>query len=206
MEELLPGVWHWSAPHPRIGFRVHSHWLSDAGAVFDPIEPPEGMPELEPAPTRIVLGCRHHLRDAEGFAAGLGGVPILAPEAGMHEFAGDGAIGAYAVGEEVAPGVTAQPMGTIAPDDNVLHIRTRGEGLLLFADALLVWNGELSFQPDFLMDDPERVKQDTVKRIEELLTLDFDHLLLAHGEPIIGRGRTALSDFAENPRSADFGV
>src|SRR5829696_10067534 len=82
MEELLPGVWHWSAPHPRIGFRVHSHWLSDAGAVFDPIEPPEGMPELEPAPTRIVLGCRHHLRDAEGFAAGLGGVPILAPRRG----------------------------------------------------------------------------------------------------------------------------
>ncbi len=206
MEELLPGVWHWSAPHPRIGFQVHSHWLADAGVVFDPILPPDGMPELDPPPARIVLSCRHHLRDSETFASVLGGAPILAPEAGMHEFEGDDAVRPYAIGEEVAPGVTAQPMGTIAPDDTVLHIRARGEGLLLFADALLVWDGELSFQPDFLMDDPERVKADTLERIQELLALDFDHVLLAHGEPIIGRGRTALSEFVENPRSADFGV
>jgi glyoxylase-like metal-dependent hydrolase (beta-lactamase superfamily II) len=206
VEELLAGVWHWSAPHPRIKFQVHSHWISDARVVFDPIEPVDGLPELDPAPSRIVLSCRLHSRDSERFAEAFGDVPILVPEAGIHEFEGEEGIGSYAPGDEIAPGVTAEPMGAIAPDDTVLHIRARGEGLLLFADALLVWDGELSFQPDFLMDDPEQVKEATLERIDELLMLDFDHLLLAHGEPIIGRGRTALAEFAENPRSADFGV
>ena len=93
-------------------------------------------------------------------------------------------------------------MNEIVPDDTAFHIRAGGEGLLLFGDALLVWEGELSFQPDFLMDEPEQVKKATLERIDELLKLDFDHLLLAHGDPIIGRGRTALEEFAENPRSA----
>lgn len=206
MDELLPGVWHWSGVHPRIGQEVHSHWLEDAQAVFDPIRPAGGLPAFDPVPTRVVLSNRHHLRDAERFADELGGLPILAPEAGMHEFGeSHPAVGAYAVGDEMVPGVTAQPMAAIAPDDNVLHIRARGEGLLLFADAVIVWDGELGFVPDFLMDDADAVKADTLERIDDLLALDFDHLLFAHGEPVIGGGRAALEEFRESPRSADFG-
>jgi glyoxylase-like metal-dependent hydrolase (beta-lactamase superfamily II) len=206
LNEIVPGVWHWSAPHPRIQFQVHSHWISNAGVVFDPIEPRGGLPELHPVPECIVLSCRLHSRNRKEFAAAFGGIPTLVPEAGMHEFEGEEEVGAYAPGDEVGPGVTAQPMGAISPDDTAFHIRARGEGLLLFGDALLVWEGELSFQPDFLMDDPEQVKADTLERLGELLKLDFDHLLLAHGDPTIGRGRTALEEFAENPRSAEFGV
>ncbi|MDQ3720583.1 MAG: hypothetical protein M3350_07370 [Actinomycetota bacterium] len=124
----------------------------------------------------------------------------------MGEFGdGDPEVGAYAVGDEVAAGVIAHPMGAIAPDDTVLHIRAGGEGLLAFADAVIVWDGELAFVPDFLMDEPERVKRETLERIEDLLKLDFDHLLFAHGEPVLGRGRAALEAFAANPQSADFG-
>jgi glyoxylase-like metal-dependent hydrolase (beta-lactamase superfamily II) len=205
VEELLPGVFHWSAPHPRIKFQVHSHWIPAAGVVFDPIEPLDGVPRLEPAPSHIVLSCRLHSRDSHRFADAFGGVTILVPEAGLRAFEGEERIEPYSPGDELASGVTAQPMGTISPDDTAFHIRAGGEGLLLFADAVLVWDGELCFQPDFLMDDPEQVKESTLERIGELLKLDFDHLLLAHGDPIIGRGRTALEEFAENPRSADFG-
>ncbi len=139
---------------------MHSHWIADSRVVLDPMVPPEGMPVFDPAPERIVLTNRHHLREAGRFADELGGVPILGPEAGMHEFGEDDPpVGAYPVGDEVAPGVTVKPMGAIAPDDNVLHILTRGEGLLAFADAIIVWDGELTFVPDFLMDEPERSRR-----------------------------------------------
>jgi len=154
-----------------------------------------------------VLTNRHHLRDAARFVGEVGALAIVAPEAGLHEFGpGDPSVGAYSVGDEVAAGVTAHRMGAIAPDDTVLQIRAGGEGLLAFADAIIVWDGGLAFVPDFLMDEPETVKRATIERIEELLELDFNHLLFAHGDPVIDRGRAALAEFAANPRGADFGV
>ncbi|MBA2419761.1 MAG: hypothetical protein H0V57_01360, partial [Thermoleophilaceae bacterium] len=89
MNEVLPGVWHWKAVHPRIKQQVHSHWLADARLVLDPMVPPEGLPAFDPSPERVVLTNRHHLRDAERFVEEFGPLPVLAPEAGMHEF-GDG--------------------------------------------------------------------------------------------------------------------
>jgi len=67
MNEVLPGVWHWTAVHPRIKQQVHSHWLADARVVLDPMVPPEGLPAFDPSPERVVLTNRHHLRDAERF-------------------------------------------------------------------------------------------------------------------------------------------
>jgi hypothetical protein len=46
------------------------------------------------------------------------------------------------------------------------------------------------------MHDPERTKaalRDAYRRVAEL---DFDALLLAHGDPIVRGGREALRDFA----------
>ena len=207
MEEVVPGVWHWTAMHPRIGQQVHSHWIADSRVVLDPMVPPEGMPVFDPAPERVVLTNRHHLREGGTFADELGGVPILGP-GGRHARVrrGRSAGGRLRGGRRGRAGRHRQGDGAIALDDHVLHIRTRGEGLLAFGDAIIVWDGELTFVPDFLMDEPDKVKKDTVERAVPLLALDFDHLLFAHGDPVIGRGRTALAEFMENPRSADFGV
>ena len=146
------------------------------------------MPVFDPAPERVVLTNRHHLREGGTFADELGGVPILGPEAGMHEFGrGRSAGGRLRGGRRGRRRTsTVKEMGAIALDDHVLHIRTRGEGLLAFGDAIIVWDGELTFVPDFLMDEPDKVKKDTVERAVPLLALDFDHLLFAHGDPVIG--------------------
>ncbi|MDQ4071436.1 MAG: hypothetical protein M3088_00980 [Actinomycetota bacterium] len=206
MNEVVPGVHHWTAPHPRIGKQVHSHYVADAATLIDPMVPPEGMPELRPAPERVVLSARHHLRDAQRFLDEFGSLPMLCHEDGLHEFGdGDPQVGAYRFGDELAPGITAQPMGAIAPDDTVLYIRARGQGLLAFADALIRWQGEPAFVPDFLMDEPERTKAGILRALDDLLELDFQHLLFAHGEPLVGGGRSALEDFMASPRSADFG-
>ena len=55
----------------------------------------------------------------------------------------------------------------------------------------------LGFVSDGLIgDDPESVKATIRERATALLDLDFDHLLFAHGEPVIGGGKEALRAFA----------
>jgi hypothetical protein len=46
------------------------------------------------------------------------------------------------------------------------------------------------------MDEPERTKRGLREAYRRLAKLDFDHLLLAHGEPFIGNGREQLGAFA----------
>jgi hypothetical protein len=56
--------------------------------------------------------------------------------------------------------------------------------------------GPLAFVPDHLMDEPEATKEGLRASYRRLAELEFEHLLLAHGEPFIGNGREALAEFA----------
>ncbi len=47
------------------------------------------------------------------------------------------------------------------------------------------------------MDEPERTKQALIDSYTRLLELDFDLLLLAHGEPVTAGGRDALRAFLD---------
>ncbi len=58
--------------------------------------------------------------------------------------------------------------------------------------------GPLGFVPDSLMDDPPATKQGLLSAYGRLLAeLEFDHLLLAHGGPVIGDGRALLQDLID---------
>jgi hypothetical protein len=52
------------------------------------------------------------------------------------------------------------------------------------------------FVPDAYMDEPARTKEGLREAYRRLARLDFEHLLLAHGEPFAGDGREALAAFA----------
>ena len=69
---------------------------------------------------------------------------------------------------------------------------------LAIADGAVRWEegGPLGFVPDSLMDEPERTKRGLREAYRRLAALDFDHLLLAHGEPFLGDGREVLRAFA----------
>lgn len=202
--EILPGLLHWSARHPHIGQTVHSYWVQEAGAVLDPMAPPDVVEALRdgPPPDRVLLTNRHHYRQSDRLAAELG-CRVLCPAPGLHEFEGGPEVEGYAYGDEVAPGITAREVGAICPDDAALHIRV-GPGALALADAVIRWDGKLSFVPDFLMDEPERTKQGILDSVRRLSKLEFDALLLAHGEPQATGGRQALREFVAAPRSASF--
>ena len=68
----------------------------------------------------------------------------------------------------------------------------------MIADGIVHYRKELGFVPDALLgDDPEVVKAGLRAAYSRLLDRDFDHLLFAHGDPVIGGGKEALRRFAE---------
>ena len=198
IRELLPGVFHWTGIHPRIRLPVDSYYIESAGVVLDPTAPREGLEwfERRGRPTQILLTNRHHLRHSARYAEAFA-CPIRCSEPGLHEFERGPGVEGFAFGEELAPGVTAHELGAICPDDTALHIRTGGGGALAFADGLTrPRGGGLRFVPGFLMgDDAPAVRVGLRESLRRLLDLDFDHLLFAHGDPLIGGGKAALREF-----------
>jgi hypothetical protein len=191
VQEVIPGILHWQARHPRIGVEVSSYLLTDSGTLLDPILPAGEGPEWVGHPIRrVVLTVRHHLRSAERF-----GVPILVHETGLHEFEGTGVEAqGYRAGDQLAPGVRALTFGRICPDDAVLKIDL-GPGVLAFGDGVIHYDG-LGHPPDqYLGEDPEAIKADIVEGLVPLLEEDFDAILFAHGAPVASGGKAMLAQF-----------
>jgi hypothetical protein len=191
MDEVTPGILHWTARHPGIGVDVSSYLLTDTGTVLDPILPEGEGPEWIGHPVeRAILTVRHHVRSVARL-----GVPILAHRSGVAELEEQGLeVQGFVAGDELAPGVRALPFGRICADDAVLHIAI-GPGALAFGDGILNYGG-IGHPPDrYIGDDPEAVKQDIVEGLVPLLDEEFDVLLFAHGMPIASGGRQALREF-----------
>jgi hypothetical protein len=198
IREVLPGIHHWTAIHPKTRLPVGSYYIEPARVVIDPMVPREGLEwfEQRETPTQILLTNRHHLRHSERYAEAFG-CPIRCSEVGLHQFEHGPPVEGFAFGEELAPGITAHQLGAICPDDTALHLRIPDGGALAFADGLTrPRGGRLTFMPGFLMgDDPARVRTGLRESLRRLLDLDFDNLLFAHGEPLIGGGNVALREF-----------
>lgn len=203
MRELVPGVFHWTAVHPKIGVEVSSYLHAATGTVIDPLLPPEGGVEWFDAedrrPQRVVLTNRHHLRDSEDVASAFG-CPILCHEAGLHEFKAGPDVKGYSWGDELAPGIRALEVGAICDEETALLIDT-GPGLLSVADAVMRYGGRLHFvSEEHLVDgdgDPEPVKQAIRDSYARLLDEQFDGLLPAHGDPVLEGGKDELRGFVE---------
>jgi hypothetical protein len=200
MREILPGIHHWTALHPRIRQPVSSYYVEPAQMLIDPLVPREGLAWFEDRPPQqIVLTNRHHYRQSDRFSGEFDCI-VRCSELGLHEFEGGADVEGFAFGEELAPGITAVEVGAICPDETALHIAV-GDGVVAFADGLTrPGGGSLAFVPDFLMgDDPKAVKNGLVAAFRDLLGLGFDSLLFAHGDPLVGGGKRALEDLVENP-------
>lgn len=201
MEEILDGLFHWTAFHTGIRQDVHSHFHAPSGTLFDPMEPAEGLGWFERPgrrPERIVLSNRHHWRHCDRYVEAFG-VPVLCHAAGLHEFADGREVTGFAWGDELAPGVVAHEVGVLCPEETALRIAA-GAGALLFADSVIRGrDGEPAFVPDFLLgDDPHAVREGLHAVLLSLAdALEFDALLMAHGAPLLPGGRERLRAFAQ---------
>ena len=197
MQEIAPGIFHWTAVHPRIHSRVSSYYVEPAGVVIDPMVPEDGLDVFEghEPPQQALLSIRHHYRGCDDFVERFG-VSVVCASSGLHEFEGtERRVEGFDHGDEVAPGIVAIGTDAISDDDTTFHI-AHGGGALAFGDGLVrPPGGPVGFVPDYLMDEPEKTKQRLLGAYRGLLERDFDHLLFAHGEPLIGGGYAALKDF-----------
>ena len=103
----------------------------------------------------------------------------------------------FSFGEEVAPNIVALEVGAICSEGAALYLEEINGGALAFADGLIRFDdGSLGFVPDFLLgNDPVEVKRELTESLRRLLGQRFEHLLFAHGLPLIGGGKVALAAF-----------
>jgi hypothetical protein len=201
MEEIAPGVFHWTAYRDTIGADVHCSFDAASGTVLDPMVPLEGLGAFDGRPVqRVVLTNRHHYREADAFREHFD-CPVLGHEAGLHEFDGGPEVQGFAFGDELAPGVRALEVGVLTPEETAIHFDA-GDGALAFADCIVRGDhGELGFFADELLgDDPLAVREGLRAAFRRLAAQErFDTLLLAHGEPVRRGARTALMTFGTAP-------
>jgi hypothetical protein len=194
IHEVLPGVLHWTARHPTARIESGSHYLVEEGILIDPIAPPEGLEWFDGrAIGEILLTNRHHTRSAFDLQD-LMGATMRAPRTGMHDLPAD-RVQPYDFGDELAAGIRPHAISETWPDETALEIP--GHSAVAIADGVINYDG-LGFVADSLLGgDPEAEKQRLREGFARLAAeVDFDHLLFAHGAPIIGEGREQLRRFA----------
>ena len=196
IRELAPGILHWKATHPNLKMDVSSYCLTESRVLIDPITPPEGVAwfeEKELQPAAIVLTNRHHFRHSGAFAERYG-CAIYASRPGMHEFGPDQPVEPFDFGAVLPGGIVAHEVGVLCPDETALEIPE--VNALAVADGVIDYE-RLGFVPDDYMDEPEHTKRGLYDRYERLAdNVDFEHLLVAHGDPIVLNGRAELREWA----------
>jgi glyoxylase-like metal-dependent hydrolase (beta-lactamase superfamily II) len=196
MKEIVEGLFHWKAPHPRIGVEVGCHYVAASQTAIDPLLPNEGIEWFDQRGVqRVVLSTRHHLRHAPLLAERFG-CPILCHES-LHEFEDGPRVEGFAFGDRLAEDVVALEMDAISPDDTTLQIAVGG-GALLFADGLIHYDTVGFVSDELIGEDPEGVKRRIRERCEALLDERFEHLLFAHGDPLLDGGGEALRAVAQS--------
>jgi hypothetical protein len=208
MREIAPGLFHWTALHDGIRKEVSSYYVGESGVLIDPLLPADGfdggadplewLSEHGP-PKAILLTNRHHYRHSGRLAEAFD-VSVHASEPGIHAFSSEQRVEPFHFGDRLPGDVIAHEIDAICPDETGLEIPSvravaLADGLVRFS-AL---DGPLGFVPDGLMgNDPEAVKEGLHDSYSRLLKLDFDHLLLAHGLPVVGDGKEQLRSFLES--------
>ena len=206
--KLANGLWRWTARHPEwhpgeFGREVACFALQagDDAILIDPLLPPDGEPVLE----RIegILGDRlsilitvpYHVRSSEeiwrrfkGDAdTSIWGHPActkrLDDDSGFRELEPD---------TELPAGITAHAIGKPRRHEMPLHLPSHRA--LAFGDAVAEVDGRLVVWATSKVDAKvERFHRERFNpTLEPLLELDFDRVLVTHGEPVMKDGRKKL--------------
>jgi hypothetical protein len=199
MNEILPGIWHWTTLNPNIGgIPVSSYWLDEGGVFIDPLLPEDaGIAFFEARATQpqaVVLANRHHYRDS-GRISERFGCQVHVPNAGLHRFTNGEPVVGYEAGDELPGGLRALVIGSLSPDEDGLYLQSAAA--LWVADTIVRSptdpSSRIGWVADSLMDDPEQTKAGLLEAFSQVLKdYEFEHLLLAHGLPLVGNGRREL--------------
>jgi len=213
MQEIVDGVYRWTAPHPewrtRIdwGHEVACFALADAGRLIlvDPLLPTDQRRKgVLAVLDRLASGADHvdvaitvpyHARSAEELyrryrttaETAIWGHPAVAKRFRQA----DTPLQVVEPGATIAGAATAFAIGK--PRRHEMPLFFPAQRALAFGDAVIAIDERLRVwqQAPF---DPVWYEQRFVPTLRPLLGLDIERVLVTHGEPVLRDGRRALED------------
>jgi glyoxylase-like metal-dependent hydrolase (beta-lactamase superfamily II) len=222
VDELAPGLWRWTAPHPAWTPRQGgpAGWepsvgciyyeASDAVVLIDPLVPPSGTPderrywaaldrdvERTGLPVAVLVGNAYHGRSADAIRARYG--ERRATSVHVHADARDrvscSVTSPFEDGETLPGEVHAHAIAGLDTGETAFWIPAHRA--LVFADAVLgAGAGEVRVAPRSWGADGEEAAARYAKEfragIERLVDLDPTILLPSHGKPVLEGGAAAL--------------
>ena len=173
LEEVVPGVFHWSAANPRIGgTQSASHAVRTESGETVLIDPT-------------------HQRASWRYRKVFGAAVFLPKGSRATEEKPDEQYGAG----DVLPG-PLEAVHTPGPEDpHYALLRRETPSVLFCPDLVQVENDELALVPGEYQDDPDEAR----RSIERLLELPFEVLCLDHGSPLTNDPKTALRTLLAEP-------
>ncbi len=190
VQDVAPGLWLWRQPHPAweegndwepevASFAVESRGVS---ILLDPLAPPPGARDVweridAMAPSVIAVLKPDHVRDVDLFVRWYG-AEAYGPQLYWRDDVPETELRPVQPGDELPGGLRALYDGRGTAETPLYLPEQRA---LVFADALAAPEGELR-----VWATPWHEER-TLPALRALLDLDFEHVLVSHGEPVHGR-------------------
>jgi hypothetical protein len=208
MEKLTEGLWRWTARHPEwhpgeFGAEVacFAARAGDTTLLIDPLLPPDPQPVLETIEgalddrLAILITIPYHVRSSEELWQRYhkdAETTIHGHPAAAKRLKDRSAFRAIEPGVPLPGGVTAHTIGKPRRYEMPLHLPSHGA--LVFGDAVAETDGRLVvWATDKVDAKVERFNRERFNpTLEPLLELDFDAVLVTHGQPVLEGGRNAL--------------
>jgi hypothetical protein len=198
--EIDPGLYYWTAAHP--DWNGSPDWPKDVGCVFyegpdtavviDPLVPDgkegeefwstlDGWSERRRPAVEVLLTAPWHRRSAAAVASRYGAA-VWAHEAGHERLPFPARSGPLPAGVEVfvPDGISEGQVAFFLPRPHALVV----------AEFFVGVNGGLKVLPSPAERDPGRF----MDSLRPLLDLPIDHVLVAHGEPVLHDGRRRIAE------------
>jgi hypothetical protein len=207
-EKLAEDLWRWTARHPewhpgRFGSEVACFALKSGSdtVLIDPLLPPDPDPVMALIEDNlgerlsILITIPYHVRSSEEIwrrfrkeaKTSIGGHPACAKRLGDAS-----GFAAFEPGDELPAKIGAHRIGKPRRYETPLHVPSHDA--LVFGDAVAETDGRLVVWSASKVDGKvERFYRERFNpTLEPLLELDFDRVLVTHGQPIEKDGRKAL--------------
>ena len=207
-DQLADGLWRWTARHPEwhpgdFGSEVASFALKagDETILVDPLLPPEPDAVLDLIERElgerlaILITVPYHVRSSEQIRHRFRGdveTTIWGHRACRKRLSEDAGFRAFEPGDELPAGASAHRIGK--PRRHEMPIFLPSHRALVFGDAVAEVDGELRVWSDERVDaHVSRFYRERFNpTLEPLLELDFDSVLVTHGQPVMQGGRQQL--------------
>ncbi len=208
-QQLADGLWRWTARHPewhpgQFGSEVASFALR-AGhetVLVDPLLPPDPAPVLDLIEQQvgerlaILITIPYHVRSSEQIRARFRTTvetTIWGHRACRKRLEDGSGFRAFEPGDELPAGASAHRIGKPRRYETPLHLPSHR--VLAFGDAVVETGGALRVWSERSVDaGVERFYRERFNpTLAPLLDLDFDRVLVTHGQPVMDDGPAELA-------------